>query len=148
MTEFVIYLHGNQGTLLVDGEEPALFGELVGCEVRRMLPKPLMPDASRFDRILACERPIVEVTLRLPLGSADHATLVRDNAIQDVDGPTGDTLTTEERLKAIGRIHRSNELLGTAEFGIHCVHCRFAWPCPTRRALDGDPHAVDGNTAP
>jgi hypothetical protein len=51
-------------------------------------------------------------------------------------------------LVAIGRIHRSNQMINPAADSFYCVHCRFAWPCPTRRALDGDPHAVDGNTAP
>ncbi|MFL5911237.1 MAG: DUF6085 family protein [Gaiellaceae bacterium] len=44
----------------------------------------------------------------------------------------------EQRIAAGRRIHR----IGTMHDVVpgqaaYCVHCRFAWPCPTARALDG-----------
>jgi hypothetical protein len=93
MTEFIIQIDGEHGTLLVDGEEPALFGQLVGCEVRRelLLPKYL---PSEMDVITPSPAPVVEVTLRLPLGLSDHVTLVRGTEIRGVHGPSGDYVTT------------------------------------------------------
>jgi hypothetical protein len=62
----------------------------------------------------------------------------------------GDTvtqlLTDAQRLEAIALIHRPSAY--PDESTHHCIHCRFAWPCPTRRALEGDPHAVDHNMSP
>lgn len=38
MTEFVISLNGDHGTLLVDGEPAPLFGALVGCKIEHPIP--------------------------------------------------------------------------------------------------------------
>lgn len=95
MTEFVIHLSGDRGTLLVDGEQPELFGQLVGCEVRRDLPlQQHLPQPSSIDVITPLPAPTVEVTLRLPLGMNDHVTLVRDTTVQGVHGPSGDYIAT------------------------------------------------------
>lgn len=132
----------DDGILLIDGEPARLPGPICGISVEH----PLIRDTRVVPTfIMPMERQRVEVTFRLPLGLADEFDLRQGSAWKH---GYGEELGDAAKLAAIGRIHRSNEMLGTAEFGIRCVHCRFAWPCPTRRALDGDPHAVDGNTGP
>lgn len=87
MAEYVIHLDGDRGTLLVDGQQPELFGALVGVTVRRDLldVPPLAPLVVR-----ARQLPVVEVTLRLPLGATDHLTVVQGSRIGDAYGPTAD----------------------------------------------------------
>lgn len=90
MTHFVIQTDGEHGVLLVDGEQPKLFGELVGAEIRRgSLLDYHVIDPSPFG-IRACERTVVTVTLRLPIGFGDTLTVVQGNNIEDVQGPTAD----------------------------------------------------------
>jgi hypothetical protein len=132
----------DDGVLLVDGVPAALPGPLVGVEVDRPLLKDLSADPP-FIAPLPTTR--FTVTIRLPVGPADEFTLARGH---DWTHAHGEPLADADKLAAIGRIHRSNQMLNPVAGRFYCVHCRFAWPCPTRRALDGDPHAVDGNTAP
>jgi hypothetical protein len=105
VTEFVISLNGNHGTLLVDGEPALMFGALVGCEVQHALqlpeylPRPLLMDVVAPS---PASSPTVEVTLRLPLGPNEHVTLVRDSTVRGVHGPTGDYVaaTREDAFRA------------------------------------------------
>lgn len=95
MTHFVIQTDGDHGVLLVDGEQPKLFGELVGAEIRR--PSPLgyhVIDPSPFS-VRAREQTVVTVTLRLPIGPGHTLTLVQGNSIEDVQGPTADYVPDE-----------------------------------------------------
>lgn len=88
MTEFTIQLIGGRGTLLIDGRESDLFGELVGCDIRHDVPAD-PADAGRGPFLKPRLRdPVVEVTLRLPLGRDDRLTLIRDTSITTLNGPT------------------------------------------------------------
>jgi hypothetical protein len=91
VTEFVISLSGDHGTLLVDGEPAPLFGHLVGCDVRRDLPLPKhLSRPAPMEVVTPTPAPTVEVTLRLPLGMNDRVTLVHDGTVRGVRGPSGD----------------------------------------------------------
>lgn len=98
MTGFAIRLHGGpggpRGTLLVDGHEPDLFGELVGCKVERAAPLDPPGQTPRLARIRQCRALTVEVTLRLPMGHGDRLTLVRPERIDVYHGPTSETRST------------------------------------------------------
>jgi hypothetical protein len=90
MTHFVIQTDGDRGVLLVDGQQPELFGALVAVDVRR---DPLLsPDIISMSptSIRAAGRTVVEVTLRLPLGLNDTLTVVEGSRMEDVQGPTVD----------------------------------------------------------
>jgi hypothetical protein len=99
VTDFVIQIHGGidgpRGTLLVDGREPDLFGELVGCKVDRVTPlDALGPPSGPLHIRPYSEGLTVEVTLRLPMGGSDRLALVRDDRIETYHGPTSDVRTT------------------------------------------------------
>lgn len=85
MTEFTIQLIGERGTLLIDGRESDLFGELVGCDISRDVP---LEEPSRGMLKPVLRDPVVKVTLRLPLGRDDRLTLIRDTSITTLNGPT------------------------------------------------------------
>lgn len=85
MTEFTIQLIGERGTLLIDGRESDLFGELVGCDISRDVP---LDEPGRGMLRPVLRDPVVKVTLRLPLGRGDRLTLVRDTSIETLNGPT------------------------------------------------------------
>lgn len=95
MTEFAIYLSGDHGTLLVDGKPTPLFGALVACDIRRLAPPLEYSGQSSSPANIIRDHPVAEVTLRLPLDTGDHLTLMRDGLPRDIDGPTGDTVATE-----------------------------------------------------
>ena len=90
MAHFVIHTDGEHGTLLVDGEQPKLFGDLVAVDIRHDLPL----DNHDIDpwplSIRARAQPVVTVTLRLPLSPSDTLTVVQGSRIEDVAGPTAD----------------------------------------------------------
>lgn len=92
MTDFVISIDGDRGHLTVDGEQPELFGDLVGCNVTH----PMLDLRSQPDTMPAViprpDRPVVDVTLRLPLTLDDRLTLLRDDGVKVVYGPTGDSV--------------------------------------------------------
>jgi hypothetical protein len=90
VTEFVVRIDGEQGELFVDGKRAELFGALVGIEVRRddLNLAPLV-ESSPFV-IRPRERPVIEVTLRFPLGGSDRLTVLRGPRVEDVEGPTAD----------------------------------------------------------
>lgn len=90
MAHFVIQTDGEHGVLLVDGEQPKLFGELVGAEIRRAS----LLDYHAIDdwpvSIRAREQACVTVTLRLPIGPRDTLTVIQGSKMEDVQGPTVD----------------------------------------------------------
>jgi hypothetical protein len=88
MTEFTIQLVGDRGVLLVEGRVSPLFGELVGCKIERIMPLDFTRPDPPPSHISALPKPVVEVTLRLPLGGNDRLTLVRDTSIETLNGPT------------------------------------------------------------
>lgn len=95
MTEFLISLGGDHGALLVDGEPAPLFGALIGCDIKNLVPPLEYPGQASNPFDIVRGHPVAEVTLRLPLGMGDHLTLVHDGTMRDLDGPTGDTVATE-----------------------------------------------------
>ena len=97
----MIQIDGDFGALLVDGKPAELFGELAGCDIRRDLPECVPPFPAGPNRIgaITC-LPVVEVTLRLPLGPADQLTLVRGTRIDSEAGPTAPTGTAADVQRA------------------------------------------------
>lgn len=90
MAHFVIQTDGEHGVLFVDGEQPKLFGELVGVDIHRTPLLDYYPlDFSPLN-VRAREQPVITVTLRLPIGPRDTLTVVQGNRIEDVQGPTAD----------------------------------------------------------
>jgi hypothetical protein len=87
MTEFVIRVDGELGELLVDGKKPELFGALVAVDVRRDVLR-IPGDGLLSSSLVAADRPIVEVTLRLPLGPNDRLTVLHGSGITEVNGPS------------------------------------------------------------
>jgi hypothetical protein len=92
VTSYVISIDGETGTIFVDGEEPQLFGKVVGVDVKQPL-RALTADLNPY-AIHASDRPVVEVTLRLPLGPNDTLTILRGPQVEDVRGPRSATRGT------------------------------------------------------
>jgi len=90
VAHFVIQTDGEHGILLVDGEQPKLFGDLVAVDIRHNPPL----DYHAIDpwplSIRARAQPVVTVTLRLPLGPNDTLAVVEGPRVEDVHGPTAD----------------------------------------------------------
>lgn len=107
MPEFVISLDGDHGRLLVDGREPELFGDIVGCEIRDETPLLRAPLDAVPDRIEPRRTgPVVEVTLRLPVPARGHLTLLRDGEVRSAGGPTGDWVATAPSTATLARLIR------------------------------------------
>lgn len=89
MPHFVIQTDGENGVLLVDGEQPDLFGRLVGAEIRQPPPGAMRTDPNPYAALPRSE-PVIEVTLRLPIGPNDTLTIVQGSRMEDIQGPTAD----------------------------------------------------------
>lgn len=131
MTEFVIETDGEHGTFLVDGERPALFGEIVGCDVVEHFPPEMFSARELNALVIKPQRPTrtVNVTLRLPLGPDDHATILQRDSVRSLGGPTADYVATTPDTAMLAR--RVRGLIESFENGA----C-FGGGCPCESRCD------------
>lgn len=136
MTHFTIQLTDGRGALLIDGHESDLFGELVGCDISRDVP---LEEPGRGMLKPVLRDPVVNVTLRLPLGRDDRLTLIRDTSITTLNGPTQSEVrsTAPGAVALLDRwlaahpnapggalIAKAREMLtGQENVPVHCVSC-------------------------
>jgi hypothetical protein len=146
MADFVIVMNGERGRLLVDGEVPELFGDVVGWNLTEVLPKISLGvydlTATNPISIKPPRLPVVDVTLRLPLGPSDHLALVRGTEIRSVHGPSGDTVVTGGDAPREGRDRLPHLTAGATATSEHDrVFTAF------RRALEYPPELNEPSTA-